>query len=116
MHYRYSNQRCRSILTFGGCFKEFVYYLIILNIGRRDDIQTGDFRSKVQCLFLPSLPARKSAETFTKVWKERWSQLKIFKHKSYGETALKPARGSGGGGCELPAGSGIFSFFDVFRG
>ena len=47
------------------------------------------------CSFSP-IPARKSAETFTKVWKECWWQLRIFKHKSYGETALKPARGSEG--------------------
>ena len=50
----------------------------------------------MQRLFLP-IPAGKLAETFAKVWKECWWQLRIFKHKSYGETALKPARGSGGG-------------------
>ena len=65
--------------------------------GRKDDAQTGDFRSKVQPSFSP-IPASKSAETFTKVWKESWWQLKIFKQKSYGETALKPARGYGGEG------------------
>ena len=37
------------------------------------------------------------------VWKECWWQLRIFKHKSYGETALKPTRGSGEC-CELPSG------------
>ena len=66
----------------------------MLNIGRRDDAQTGDFRSKAQRLFL-ALPSRKSAETFTKVWKQCWWQLRIFKHKSYDERALKPARGFG---------------------
>ena len=49
-----------------GLFKEFVYFLIILNIGRRDDAQTGDFRGNVQRSFLPII-AKKSAETFTKV-------------------------------------------------
>ena len=48
---------------------EFVYFLMILNIGRRDDSQTGDFRSNVQRSFSP-IPARKSAQTYTKVWKE----------------------------------------------
>ena len=60
-----------------------------------DDAQTGDFWSKVQRSFLP-ISARKSAQMFTKVWKECWWQLRIFKHKSYGKRALKPARGSGG--------------------
>ena len=80
--------------------------MIILNIGRRDDTQTGDFRSKVHRSFSP-IPARKSAETFTKVWKECWWQLRIFKHKSCGETAVKLARGLGGA-VSSPAGSGIF--------
>ena len=67
----------------------------------------------MQRLFSP-IPARKYAETFTKVWKECWWQLRIFKHKSYGETALKPARGSGvwGSAMSFPAGSGIFNFFE----
>ena len=47
---------------------------MILNIGKKDGAQTGDFWSKVQRSFLP-IPARKSAETFTKVWKECWWQL-----------------------------------------
>ena len=53
------------------------------------------FGAKFNAHFSP-IPARKSAETFTTVWKKCWWQLRIFKHKSYGETALKPARESGG--------------------
>ena len=70
------------------------------------------FGAKFNAYFC-QIPARKSAETFTKVWKECWWQLRIFKHKSYGEIALKPARGFRGEGCfELP--SRVW-FFDVFQ-
>ena len=48
-----------------------------------------------------------------KIWKECGWQLRIFKHKSYGETALKPARGLGRQ-CELPSGVRNFYLFRRF--
>ena len=87
----------------------------ILNIGRKDDTQTGDFRSKVQRSFLP-IPARKSAETFTEVWKGRWWQLRIFKHKSYGETASKLEDLGGRALCAPQRGLESLAFLTFFRG
>ena len=88
--------------------------MIILNIERRDDTQTVVFRSKVQRSFSPK-PARKSAETFTKVWKECWWQLRIFKRKSYGETALKPAKGFGGALCAPQRSPEFLAFLKFFE-